>query len=159
MAKSIRVGIGKYRYNISGNITITLGGIEIPNSESENNDPSIDCLIYAVSDALLGAAALGGIAQIPDFYEKVESKAVEVVKDVERKVHYEGYAIVNIDSTILTSNNVINKYLNRIHENLTSLLFIKPEQLNVKVCPYPDSDSETLKEKIECNAVVSLKKR
>ena len=82
---------------------LILGGVEIPHTLGLLGHSDADVLIHAVMDALLGAAALGDIGQhFPDTdpaYEGADS--MQLLAYVSRLINQEGYAIENIDATVI----------------------------------------------------------
>ena len=100
----IRIGHGYDVHKLVGGRKLILGGVEI-----ENNGIGLlghsdaDVLLHAISDALLGAAALGDIGKhFPDTDEKYRgADSLELLRQVGILLDEKGYSIVNIDSTVL----------------------------------------------------------
>ncbi len=87
-----------------------------------------DSLTCSVTDALLGAAGLGGLN---DLTLKDESQN-EILKVVERKIHYAGFEIINLDISLHLQFRIELFYAKQIINNLSRQMFIKKEQVNLK---------------------------
>ena len=109
-------------------------GVKIPHEKGALGHSDADVLLHAVCDALLGAVALGDIgAHFPD-------NAAEF-KDIDSKIllgrsyaliKEKGYAVVNIDSTIMLEQPRIRPYSDEMRKIIASLLEITPEDVSIK---------------------------
>jgi 2-C-methyl-D-erythritol 2,4-cyclodiphosphate synthase len=91
-------------------------------------------LIHAVCDALLGAAALGDIGRhFPDTdpkYRNADSRAF--LREVGRKIREAGFAIANLDATVIAEAPKMALHIGAMVANLAADLEIRPDQVNVK---------------------------
>ena len=138
----MRVGLGRYDGYYTENSSFFLGGILFSAGSAANDNNHPDLIICSIADALLGAAALGGIFQSTNYSDKLKKSAGELLRYIEKEIHYRGYKIANIDVSILTSHLNIEKKIIDIHSNLISWLYLKSEQLNLKLAPVIDSKHE-----------------
>jgi 2-C-methyl-D-erythritol 2,4-cyclodiphosphate synthase len=111
-----------------------LGGVEIPWERGLLGHSDADVLVHAVMDALSGAARLGDIGQLfPDTdpaYAGISS--LKLLAEVGRLLAEQGYAVVNIDATLLAQAPKIAPYKGQMTENIAKALRIEPERVNVK---------------------------
>ena len=98
-----RVGIGYDVHRLTAGRQLILGGIHIPYEKGLLGHSDADVLLHAVSDALLGAAALGDIGQhFPDTDERFAgADSGELLANVVRMVRAKGFTIGNVDTTIV----------------------------------------------------------
>ena len=93
-----------------------------------------DVLVHAVMDALTGAARLGDIGKLfPDTdpaYAGISS--LKLLSEVGRLLGEKGFAVVNIDATLLAQAPKVGPYKQRMAENIAAALGIGPERVNVK---------------------------
>ena len=93
-----------------------------------------DVLTHAVMDALTGAARLGDIGRLfPDTdpaYAGISS--LKLLEEVGRLLTEKGFAVVNIDATLLAQAPKVGPYRAQMAENIAGALKIDPEQVNVK---------------------------
>lgn len=131
----IRIGHGYDVHKLVGGRKFILGGVEI-----ENNGVGLlghsdaDVLLHAVSDALLGAAALGDIGKhFPDTDERYkDADSLELLKQVGLLLKENGYSIVNIDSTVLAQQPKLAPYIETMRRNIADALGISFDAVSVK---------------------------
>ncbi len=129
----MRVGIGYDIHPLVFGRKFILGGIEIPFEKGPQGHSDGDCLLHALTDALLGAAGLGDIGQhFPDTdpqWKGANSKIFveEVLKKISKK-----WVIQNIDANILVEKPKLGPYLPALKKNLSILLKISEDQVNLK---------------------------
>lgn len=155
----MRIGIGKSSLQFSNNTNLVLGGISIKSGGISDQPSEQDKLLLSVCDALLGAAGLGDIYQADEFKDFLSANNTQLISEVEKKVHYNGYQIVNFDIIISTSLPEIQSHIRNIRDNITSLLFIKPEQMNIKLNSINNEPAAQCQQHLECLTIVLLKKR
>ncbi len=130
----MRVGTGYDVHRLTEGRKLILGGVEIPHSLGLAGHSDADVLVHAVMDALLGAAALGDIGQhFPDSdpaYEGADS--LRLLAHVGELLLAEGYAVGNIDATIIAQKPKLMPHLQRMRENIADTLQISIGQVSVK---------------------------
>lgn len=131
---SLRIGHGYDVHRLTEGRALILGGVEIPFEKGLLGHSDADVLTHAVMDALSGAARLGDIGKLfPDTdpaYAGISS--LKLLAEVGRRLKEQGYAVVNIDATLLAQRPKVAPYKARMAENLAAALAIGPEQVNVK---------------------------
>ena len=131
---NIRIGEGwDIRALVPGRKLI-LGGIEVPHTLGLLGHSDADVLLHAITDALLGAAALGDIGRHfsdtdPQF--KGADSAV-LLAEAARRVRAKGFEIGNIDSTIVAQAPKLAPHIDKMRERIAAVLALDVEQVNVK---------------------------
>jgi len=130
----VRIGQGFDVHALVVGRKLIVGGVAIPFEKGLAGHSDADVLIHAVCDALLGAAALGDIGRhFPDTdpkYRNADSRAF--LRDVGAKVREAGFAIANIDATVIAEAPKLAPYIGAMVANLTADLGLKPGRVNVK---------------------------
>ena len=116
-----------------------MGGILFSASSENHHANDHDILVYSIADALLGAAGLGGLYNYP---EKDKNNNPEILRKIERDIHYRRFKIENIDVTISTPIREIENKFTEIHSQLIAWLYLKSEQLNMKFTAINDDAPE-----------------
>ena len=130
----MRVGIGIDVHQFVENRKLIIGGIEIPHTMGLKGHSDADVLLHAISDALLGAAALGDIGKhfpdtSPDFKD-IDSRIL--LRHVGKLIADEGYTIVNIDSMLLMERPKVAPYIMAMRESIAECLDIETSRVSVK---------------------------
>src|SRR3990167_4295464 len=130
----LRIGIGYDIHRLVSGRKLILGGLEIPFEKGLLAHSDGDVLAHAICDALLGSAGLEDIGvtfpNSDDRYKDVSS--LKLLAEVCQKITRAGYKIENIDSVLIADNPKINKYRAQIIANLSSVLKITPDSVNIK---------------------------
>lgn len=134
MNESFRIGFGYDVHAFAENRKLIIGGVEIPFEKGLLGHSDADVLLHAISDALLGALALGDIGiHFPDTDEKYKNADSKLLlKHVYKLIVKKGFVLVNLDSTILMQKPKISPYVNQIRETISSLLECHADQISVK---------------------------
>ncbi|MGD9898053.1 MAG: 2-C-methyl-D-erythritol 2,4-cyclodiphosphate synthase [Calditrichaceae bacterium] len=132
----MRIGNGyaQIKYDAAQNIVI--GGIDIISGDTTQVVWMRDAVAMAVSDSLLGAAALGDLNTI----QGREKGSFHLLREVEKKIHYAGWKISNIDLTIIIEKDRLIGLKKNIAQNLAENLFINVEQVSIKVVDQEKSE-------------------
>ncbi len=131
----------------------------MPHEKGMVGHSDADVLSHAITDALLGAVAVGNIGQLfPDTDPAFKgADSLVLLKEAWRRVASTGYAIVNIDSTIIAQQPKLNPHLDAMRVRLAETLEIDVEQLSVKAKTNEMVGPEGREEAISVHAVVLLK--
>lgn len=129
----MRVGIGYDVHRLAANRNLILGGVAIPYELGLLGHSDADVLTHAICDAILGAAGLGDIGQhFPDAdpaYAGIDSL---ILLDKVKGLISAGYAIQNVDSTVVAQRPKLAPYIPAIRQRLAETLGISSDQVNVK---------------------------
>lgn len=117
----MRIGHGYDVHKLVDGRKLIIGGVDIPYDKGLLGHSDADVLLHAISDALLGAAALGDIGKLfPDndpAYENADS--LVLLKKVVDKLSENGYKIGNIDSTIIAQNPKMKPHIDKMRKNIS----------------------------------------
>ena len=129
-----RFGMGYDVHRLVEGRRLILGGVDVPYEKGLLGHSDADVLLHAVSDAILGAAALGDIGtHFPDTDERVQgADSGKLLAEVVRLVRAEGYAIGNVDATIVAQAPKLLPHIPRMRENIARLLGVAVGDVNVK---------------------------
>lgn len=130
----MRIGHGYDVHRFQSGSFITLGGVQIAHDKSFVAHSDGDVLLHALTDALLGAAALGDIGQhFPDTdpaYQGADSR--QLLRHVVELLKQAGWRIGNIDTTILAQAPKMAPHIGVMRENIAADLNLALDQVNVK---------------------------
>ena len=130
----MRAGIGIDVHQFAEGRKLIVGGVEIPHSRGLKGHSDADVLLHAISDALLGAAALGDIGKhFPDTspeFNDIDSKIL--LRHVGKLIADEGYSIENIDSMLLMERPKVAPHITAMRENIAQCLDIDVRKVAVK---------------------------
>ncbi len=131
---NLRIGHGYDVHRLVPDRRLILGGVEIPWEKGLLGHSDADVLVHAVMDALAGAARLGDIGKLfPDTdpaYKGISS--LKLLGEVGRLLREKGFAVVNVDATLLAQAPKVAPYKARMAENIAAALGIEAERVNVK---------------------------
>lgn len=130
----IRIGIGHDTHRLSGGGPLRLGGLTIPHDHHAVGHSDADVLLHAVTDALLGAAALGDIGRMfPDTDEANRGRdSGEMLAAAAALVRETGYAIVNLDCIVFAQRPKLAPHNESICRRIGELLEIDPGSVGLK---------------------------
>lgn len=134
MNTDIKIGFGFDVHSFVEGRKLILGGVEIPSDKGLEGHSDADVLLHAISDALLGALALGDIGQ---HFPNTDSKWKNVDSSIILKHCYEmvkskGYSISNIDSMLALESPKISPFIEQIRNKIAEFLEVTPSQISVK---------------------------
>ncbi len=129
-----RVGIGHDTHRLIPGDGVHLGGVFIPHDKKLLGHSDADVLLHAVTDAILGAAALGDIGEMfPDTDEANRGRSsVEMLQLALKKVQNAGWQVQNVDGIVFAQRPKLSAYKAEIALKIAETLQITPQQVNVK---------------------------
>ncbi len=131
---NMRIGMGYDVHKLVEGRDMIIGGVKIPYEKGLLGHSDADVLLHAISDALLGAAALGDIGKhFPDTdpaYKGADS--LKLLAEVGRLLENECYLIENIDATIIAQAPKMRPHIDMMRQNIANALLIDISQVNVK---------------------------
>ena len=130
----LRIGEGWDIHALAEGRKLILGGVEIPHSKGLLGHSDADALLHAITDALLGAAALGDIgSHFPDTDEQFKGADSTVLLAVAaRRVRDKGYEIGNVDSTVIAQAPKLAPHIDAMRLRIAQVLGVAFDQVNVK---------------------------
>ncbi len=131
---NIRIGEGWDIHALVEGRKLILGGVEIPFSKGLLGHSDADALLHAISDALLGAAAMGDIGtHFPDTEAQWKgANSALLLSEIAKRVRAKGFEIGNVDSTIIAQAPKLAPYISAMRESIAYALSVSVNQVNVK---------------------------
>ncbi len=154
----MRIGHGYDVHKLVEGRKLIVGGVDIPYEFGLLGHSDADVLLHAISDAILGAAALGDIGgMFPDTDEKWKgADSLVLLEAVVKRVNDEGYFIENIDSTLIAQQPKMKPHILSMRENIANVCGIDVSQVSVKATTEEQLGFTGRKEGISAHAVVLL---
>ena len=157
----MRIGQGYDVHRLVAERPLILGGIEIPYEKGLLGHSDADVLLHAISDALLGAAALGDIgAHFPDSdpaYRGADS--AELLRAVGGLIRASGYEIGNIDSTVVCQAPKLAPHIASMRARIAEVLALPVGAVSVKASTEEQMGFTGRGEGIAAHAVCLLTER
>jgi len=130
----IRTGLGWDSHKIANGRTLILGGVTVPCAFGLEGHSDADVLAHAITDAILGAAALGDIGMhFPDSDPRWKGcDSLVFLKHAKELVEAEGYRIVNVDANVILERPKLKDFRQAIREKVAESLGLEVERVSVK---------------------------
>ena len=130
----MRIGHGYDVHKLVEGRPLIIGGVEIPYEKGLLGHSDADVLLHAISDALLGAAALGDIgAHFPDTDPKYKgADSLVLLKEVCNIIRKRGFEIENIDSTVLAQRPKLRPYIDEMRARISANTGIAIDRISIK---------------------------
>jgi 2-C-methyl-D-erythritol 2,4-cyclodiphosphate synthase len=157
----VRTGLGWDSHRIAANRPLVLGGVRVEAEFGLEGHSDADVLAHAVTDALLGAAALGDIGMhFPDSDPKWKNAgSLQFLHHAVQLVRLSGLEISNIDATVVLERPKLKSYRGAIRESLAQALGIGVERVSVKFKTAEGVGAVGEGKSAEAQAVATLVKR
>lgn len=129
-----RFGMGYDVHQLVENRKLIIGGVDIPYEKGLLGHSDADVLLHAISDALLGAAALGDIGKhFPDTDPRYKgADSLKLLEEVGNLLAEKGYVVGNVDATIVAQKPKMLPHIPQMRENIARVLRVDTDQINVK---------------------------
>lgn len=130
----MRIGHGYDVHRLVEGRKLILGGVEIPFELGLLGHSDADVLLHAVSDALLGAAALGDIGKhFPDTDPRYEgADSMKLLERVVELLEEKGFKVNNIDCTVIAQKPKLAPFIGQMKSNIAQVCGIDGDRVNVK---------------------------
>lgn len=155
-----RIGFGNDVHRLEENHRLILGGVEIPSEKGAVGHSDADALTHAVTDAILGALALGDIGS--HFSDKDErwknADSFIFLTEVVRMMRDKGFTVENVDSTIEIEQPKLKPHVDKMRENLAKILNVEVSSVSVKAKTGEGVDAVGENRAVKAVAVVLLKR-
>lgn len=134
MQLPFRTGFGYDVHAFAEGRKLILGGVEIPHEKGLLGHSDADVLLHAISDALLGALALGDIGKhFPDTDEKYKNAdSTKLLASVYSLIKEKGYLLGNVDAVIVMQRPKVAKYIQGMREKTAQILESEIDQVSIK---------------------------
>ena len=134
LLNQIRTGIGWDSHRLVRGRPLILGGVSVPSDLGLEGHSDADVLSHALTDAILGAAALGDIGMhFPDSDPRWKGcGSLIFLKYAQRLAAAKGYRLVNVDSTVILERPKLKEYREAIRRSLAEALEIEMDCVSVK---------------------------
>ena len=151
----MRIGHGYDVHKLVSGRKCIIGGVDIPSNLGLLGHSDADVMLHAISDSILGAAAMGDIGHLfPDTDDKWKgADSLKLLQEVVRKVNAKGYKIVNIDSTILAQVPKMAPFIYSMRENIAKACNVDVDFVSVKATTEEGLGFTGAKEGIAAHAV------
>lgn len=157
---SYRIGSGIDFHQLREGRDLWIGGVKIPHTKGALGHSDADVLLHAICDALLGALCLGDIGiHFPDSdaaYKNIDSKIL--LKKTIELIKKEGYAVVNIDSTLCLEQPKIKPYTAQMREVIAAIAAVTESDVSIKATTAEKMGFVGREEGLMAYATVLLKK-
>jgi 2-C-methyl-D-erythritol 2,4-cyclodiphosphate synthase len=132
--KDIRIGYGFDLHRLKEGRRLILGGVDISFEKGLDGHSDADALLHAITDAMLGALALGDIGKhFPDtdpLYKDVDSRVL--LRAANTLITEKGYFVGNIDATIVAERPKMNPHIPEMVKRISEDLSIEPSRISIK---------------------------
>ncbi len=154
----MRIGEGWDIHALVEGRPLVLGGVIIPHTHGLLGHSDADALLHAITDALLGAAALGDIGRhFPDTDAQFRgADSIVLLTEAARRVRAAGYQIGNVDSTIVAQAPKMAPHIPAMRERIAQALVIEVGAVNVKAKTAENMGPVGVRQAIEARAVCLL---
>ena len=131
---NFRIGEGWDTHALGPGRALVMGGVTIPHTMGLLGHSDADVLLHAITDAILGAAGLGDIGRhFPDTDAQFRgADSAVLLAEAARRVRAAGYAIGNVDSTVVAQAPRLAAHIPGMRECIAKALGVEPDQVNVK---------------------------
>lgn len=156
----LRIGHGYDVHAFAEGRRCIIGGVDIPYEKGLLGHSDADVLLHAVSDSLLGAAALGDIGKhFPDTDPKFKgADSLVLLQNVVDLIHSKGYRVNNIDATVIAQAPKMAPHIEQMRRNIAGALQVDVDCVNVKATTEEKLGFTGRKEGISAHCVALIEK-
>ena len=130
----MRVGFGYDVHRLVEGRPLILGGIDVPFDRGLEGHSDADVLLHAITDALLGALAMGDIGLLfPDTdarWKDADSRLL--LAEVVDRIHAAGWSVENVDTTVAMQRPKLRPHIDSMRDAIAGILQVAPERVSVK---------------------------
>ena len=130
----MRIGLGEDSHRTTPGGPLRLGGIDVPHDHQLVGHSDADVLLHAVTDAILGAAALPDIGRLfpnTDTSNRGRDSA-DMLRAALARVNEAGYRVVNLDCVVHAERPKLSDYHDAIRHRIAGILSLNPHQIGIK---------------------------
>ena len=131
---NFRIGIGHDTHRLKAGGPLLIGGVNIPFDKSLDGHSDADVLLHAITDAVLGATALGDIGELfPNTSAENKNRdSVEMLKIAMQRVREAGFKLVNVDCIIFAQKPKMSPHKSAIQQSVAETLDIEKSLVGIK---------------------------
>jgi 2-C-methyl-D-erythritol 2,4-cyclodiphosphate synthase len=155
---TFRIGEGWDTHQLVPGRPLIIGGVNIPFDKGLLGHSDADLLCHAITDALLGAAALGDIGRhFPDTDAAFKgANSITLLIEAMRRVREAGYELGNLDATVIAQAPKLASHIPAMKSRIAQALHASEAQINIKAKTYEHLGPVGLGQSMEARAVVLL---
>jgi len=155
---NFKIGFGYDVHAFADGRKLILGGVEIPGARGLKGHSDADVLLHSITDAILGAAALGDIGtHFPDTDPKFENAdSFLLLREVVQLVQGKGFKIGNVDATIIAEQPKMQPYISAMRSRISEALGCEKDYISVKATTNEKLDSVGRMEGIAVHSVALI---
>lgn len=155
----MRIGHGYDVHKLVEGRRLIVGGVEIPHTMGLLGHSDADVLLHAISDALLGACAMGDIGKLfPDTDDRWDgADSLVLLREVVKKINENGFYIENIDSTLIAQKPKMSPYIEQMRANIADACGVDISAVSVKATTEEKLGFTGREEGISAHAVALIK--
>ena len=157
----LRIGHGYDVHAFADNRKCILGGVDVPCEKGLLGHSDADVLLHAISDSLLGAAALGDIGKhFPDTDPRYKgADSLTLLENVCNLVKSKGYTVNNIDATVIAQMPKLAPFIDEMRSNIAKALGVDIDAVSVKATTEEKLGFTGRKEGISAHCVCLIAKK
>lgn len=154
----VRTGQGWDTHRLVPGRLLILGGVTVPSEIGLEGHSDADVLSHAITDAILGAAALGDIGMhFPDSDPRWKGcDSVVFLRHARDLAAAQGYRLVNIDATVILERPKLKEYRQAMRENIAATLQLEVDRVSVKFKTAEEMGPVGERRSAEAQAIVTL---
>ncbi|MEN6520774.1 MAG: 2-C-methyl-D-erythritol 4-phosphate cytidylyltransferase [Armatimonadota bacterium] len=155
-----RTGFGYDIHRFEPGRRLMLGGVEFPGEDGLKGHSDADVILHAISDAILGAAALGDIGRhFPDTDEQYRGiSSIFLLEQVASVLKGAGWSVVNVDATLVAERPKIAKRVPEMQKKIAAAIGVDPERVSIKATTAEKLGDIGAGSGAACYAVATVKK-
>jgi 2-C-methyl-D-erythritol 2,4-cyclodiphosphate synthase len=155
----MRIGLGEDLHRVDDGRTLGLGGVIIEEGPGLAGHSDADVLLHAITDAVLGAAALGDIGHYfpPSDPRYAHADSADFLRVALKLAREAGWELANVDSTVRTERPKLAPYIQHIRERIAEIVAVDVGQVSVKAKTAEGLDAVGRGEAMAASAVVLLR--
>ncbi|MFP4176966.1 MAG: 2-C-methyl-D-erythritol 2,4-cyclodiphosphate synthase [Planctomycetota bacterium] len=154
----MRVGMGYDIHPLVDGETLVLGGVEFPGSRGLEGNSDADVVLHAVTDAILGAAAMGDLGRhFPDDTEEYTGiESALILEEVMEKIENRGFEVHNVDINLIAEYPRLGDRRGEMRGRIAELLHVPVSHVSLKARSAEKMGPVGREEAVEARAVVLL---
>lgn len=159
--RTVRAGLGCDLHRLVSGRPLILGGVTIPSERGAQGHSDADVVCHAVTDAILGAAALGDIGfHFPDSDSRwKDARSLDLLRQTVSMAAERGFEVGNVDVTVMLETPKLRGYIDRIRQSLAGAIGIDADRISVKAKTNEGVDAIGRGEAIAAQAIALLRRR